>query len=184
MKRRHRRSKVRERSTLAVRSRPGNPLQGLATFGSRTSPCALGAAGILARKCESDGGTPAGRWSLIKVFYRADRIARPVTAIPVQAIKHNDGWCDAPNDRNYNSPVQLPYPESAEEMWREDSIYDIVVVLDHNTCPRMRGRGSAVFIHLAREGYTPTQGCIAFKERDLRMLLETLGPGGTISVLP
>lgn len=184
MKRRHRRSKVRERITLSVRSRPGNPQQGLTTLGSRTYPCALGPAGIRVCKSEGDGGTPAGRWALLQVLYRADRVARPVTALPVRAIARSDGWCDAPSDRNYNSLVKMPYPRSAEVMWRENSVYDIVVVLNHNMRPRMRGRGSAVFIHLAQKGYTPTRGCIAYSERNLRMLLECCGPGGAVSILP
>lgn len=184
MKRHNRRSKIRERITFSVRTRPGNRQQGLALIRSRTYACALGAAGIRVYKREGDGSTPAGCWKLLGVLYRADRMPRPVTALPVNAISASDGWCDAPNDRNYNSPVKLPYPRSAEEMWREDSIYDIVVVLDHNTRPRKRCRGSAVFIHLAREGYSPTQGCIALGEQDLRMLLEACGPGSTVSVLP
>jgi len=184
MKTRHRRSKVRERITLTVRSRPGNPQQGLTICGYAAHPCALGSAGICVRKVEGDGATPAGQWKLLHVLYRADRVSRPVTGLPVCAIAQSDGWCDEPSDRNYNSPVKLPYPQSAENMWREDSIYDIVVVLDHNICPTVRGRGSAVFLHLARKGYTPTEGCIAFSERDLRVLLETCGPGATISILP
>ena len=184
MKRHNRRSKIRERITFSVRTRPGNRRQGLAIIGSRTYPCALGKAGIRVCKREGDGSTPAGCWKLLGVLYRADRVARPVTALPVNAISGADGWCDAPNDRNYNFPVKLPYPRSAEEMWREDSIYDIVVVLDHNTRPRKRWRGSAVFIHLAREGYMPTQGCIAFKDRALKMLLPAGAPGSTVSILP
>jgi L,D-peptidoglycan transpeptidase YkuD (ErfK/YbiS/YcfS/YnhG family) len=184
MKRRHLSSKVRERITLAVRSRPGNPQQALVLLGQSAFACALGRAGIQARKREGDGATPAGRWALLHVLYRSDRIARPVTALPVDAISPTDGWCDAPNDRNYNSLVQMPYPESAEEMWREDSIYDLVVVLDHNSHPRKRSGGSAVFIHLAREAYTPTQGCIALNEQDLRLLLQACGPGSHISILP
>lgn len=138
----------------------------------------------MARKFEGDGGTPAGNWSLLKVLYRADQVTRPGTLLPVCPIARTDGWCDAPGDRNYNSAVKLPYPASTENMWREDSIYNIVVVLDHNTLPRRRGRGSAVFLHLAREGFTPTEGCIAFKERDLRLLLERCGPGSAVTIVP
>lgn len=183
MQRHNRRSKIRERITLTVRSRPGDRRQGLVNCGHISRPCALGASGIMAIKREGDGGTPVGCWRLLRVFYRADRVAQPITSLPVSPIARNDGWCDAPYDRNYNCGVTLPYPASAEEMWREDEIYDIVVVLDHNTRPRIRGHGSAVFIHLAREGFTPTQGCIAFKEHDLRLLLARCGPGSAISIL-
>jgi len=138
----------------------------------------------VARKREGDGATPAGRWNLLQVLYRADRVARPLTVLPVRALRPSDGWCDAPGDRNYNRPVSLPHPASAECMWRDDALYDIVVVLDHNTRPRLRGRGSAVFIHLARENYAPTEGCIALKSHDLRLLLEACRPDAAITVIP
>ena len=120
----------------------------------------------------------------MQVFYRADRIARPRTALPVRALRPNDGWCDATGDRNYNRLVTLPYPARAERLWRGDDLYDIVVVLDHNTAPRARGRGSAVFLHIASEDYAPTRACIALKLHDLRVLLEASGPGAAIRILP
>lgn len=181
---RHIRSKFRELNACAVRPRPGERRQGLAAFGPRVVLCALGAAGPIAVKREGDGGTPAGRWRLTQVLYRADRLARPRTRLPVRAISPRDGWCDDPHDRNYNRPVRLPYPASAEAMWRDDPVYDIVVILDHNTRPRARGRGSAVFIHLAREGFPPTAGCVALPERELRALLRQARPGDGIVVLP
>ena len=120
----------------------------------------------------------------MQVFYRADHVTRPRTALPVRALRPNDGWCDATGDRNYNHLVALPYRARAERLWRDDALYDIVVVLDHNTAPTARGRGSAVFIHMAEEGYAPTQACIALKMHDLRALLETSGPGAAITILP
>ncbi len=83
-----------------------------------------------------------------------------------------DGWCDDPRDRNYNRYVRHPYPASAERMWREDNLYDVVVVLSHNDRPRVRGRGSAVFMHVARTGMTPTEGCVALRLPHLLRLLE------------
>ena len=121
---------------------------------------------------------------MLQVFYRADRVARPLTALPVRALRRRDGWCDAPADANYNRRVTVPYRASAEAMWRSDAIYDIVVILDHNTRPRMRGKGSAIFIHLARKGYAPTEGCIALGSRDLRMLLRNCAPGDRIRIFP
>lgn len=184
MKMRHRRSNVRERITFQVRPQPGQRSRGVVIGGSRISRCALGPAGPVARKREGDGATPAGRWKMLAVFYRADRVARPVTALPVRALRPADGWCDAPADRNYNRLVSLPYAASAEPMWRADALYDIVAALDHNTRPRMRGRGSAIFIHVARQGYPPTEGCIALNCHDLRMLLERCGPDSGITILP
>jgi L,D-peptidoglycan transpeptidase YkuD (ErfK/YbiS/YcfS/YnhG family) len=112
-----------------------------------------------------------------RVLYRADRGCRPRTGLPLATIGRHDGWCDASGDRNYNRPVRLPYPASAEVMWRQDGLYDIVVVLAHNTRPRRRKMGSAIFIHLARPGYRPTEGCIALNLRDLRLVLAVCGRG-------
>jgi L,D-peptidoglycan transpeptidase YkuD (ErfK/YbiS/YcfS/YnhG family) len=116
------------------------------------------------------------------VFYRSDRMQRPRTGLPLRPIRKRDGWCDAPGDRNYNRPVQLPYPASAENLWRSDTLYDVVVVLDYNVRPRIRGRGSAIFMHLARPGYTPTAGCIALQRPHLLLLLSRLVKGSVIKV--
>lgn len=184
MKRRNIRSNVRERISPVVRPLPGVRQRGLIFFGSHFFQCALGLAGPVARKLEGDGATPVGRWKLQKVYYRADRISRPITSLPVRAMRREDGWCDAPADRNYNRLVTMPYTASAENIWRDDYIYDLVVTLNHNTVPRVRGGGSAIFIHLARDGYTPTQGCIALKIHGLRMLLKTSEPGSEIIIYP
>lgn len=182
MKRRNILSNVRERISPAVRPLPGQRQRGLMFFGSHIFLCALGPAGPVTRKREGDGATPVGRWKLQKVYYRADRISRPITSLPVRAMRRDDGWCDAPTDKNYNRLVTMPYHASAENMWRDDHIYDLVVVLDHNSLPRIRNGGSAIFIHLARGGYTPTQGCIALAPRELKMLLEACGPGSSLTV--
>jgi L,D-peptidoglycan transpeptidase YkuD (ErfK/YbiS/YcfS/YnhG family) len=135
-------------------------------------PCALGRTGRRARKREGDGATPAGVWRVREVLYRPDRLRRPRTLLPVRAIRPDDGWCDASGDRNYNRPVRHPYPASAERMWRGDGLYDVVVLLDYNLCPRARGRGSAIFMHVARAGYASTEGCIALALPHLLRLLE------------
>lgn len=177
-------SKIRDLRVITVHSRPGVRSQGLATAGGRNLACALGPSGILAKKREGDGATPAGDWGLLEVLYRPDRRARPRTGLPVRPIRPADGWCDAPGDRNYNRAVALPYAASAETLWRDDGIYDLVVVLDHNQRPRRRNGGSAVFLHIARPGFSPTQGCVAFRERDLEWLLARCGPGSRIRIVP
>lgn len=134
-------------------------------------PCVLGRTGRRARKREGDGATPLGSFHLLHVLYRPDRVRRPRTALPVQPIGPHDGWCDASGDRNYNRAVQLPYPASAEKLWREDRLYDIVVVIGHNTRPRIRGHGSAIFLHVARPDLAPTEGCIALRREHLLLLL-------------
>ena len=109
---------------------------------------------------------------------------RPRTGLPVRPIRPDDGWCDAPADRNYNRAVRHPYPASAERLWRMDHLYDVVVVLRHNWRPRVRAGGSAIFVHLARSGYAPTEGCIALKPGHLLRLVQRLRPGARVRVLP
>lgn len=150
---------------------PGNRTRGMVTGGGLSAPCALGRSGLTGAKREGDGATPVGAFRLVSVLYRPDRLARPVTALPVDALHPDDGWCDDPADRNYNRPVRLPYPGRHERLWRDDSLYDVVVILDFNLVPVRRGGGSAVFLHLARANFAPTAGCIAVSLPTMRRLL-------------
>ena len=145
--------------------------------------CALGRGGVVADKREGDGGTPQGCLPLRRVFYRADRLrAAPSTVLPVRALAPDDGWCDAPGDPAYNRPVRHPYPASAERMWREDALYDVVVELGWNDDPVIPGRGSAIFLHVARPDYGPTEGCVALALPDLLALLSLCRPGDALTV--
>ena len=168
-------SNVRERINIFVRMRPGSPHQGILIFGARRLYCALGRSSISASKREGDGATPLGRWRLRALWYRRERVARPRTRLKTRVIKRDDGWCDAPLDRNYNRAVRLPYPASAEAMWRDDHLYDLVVELGYNDRPRIHGRGGAIFMHLARADFSPTEGCVALKRSDLVQLLKYCG---------
>jgi L,D-peptidoglycan transpeptidase YkuD (ErfK/YbiS/YcfS/YnhG family) len=135
------------------------------------APCALGRSGISYRKREGDGATPAGRWRLEAVLVRADRVCGPKLSVVRGRIGRRDGWCDDPGDRNYNRFIRHPYPSSAEQLWRSDELYDLVGVLSHNRRPRVRGAGSAIFLHLANADVAPTAGCIALRRRDMLRLL-------------
>ena len=143
--------------------------------------CALGRSGVVAAhaKREGDGATPAGVWPLRRIWVRADRLALPLLSgpslsLPVHAIDPLLGWCDDPSSEDYNRPVRLPHPASHERMWREDSVYDLVVELGFNDDPPILGRGSAIFLHLARPDFSPTEGCVAV---ELAVLLEILAEG-------
>ncbi|MBQ1543244.1 hypothetical protein C5708_06275 [Caulobacter sp. CCUG 60055] len=146
--------------------------------------CALGKGGVIAAadKREGDGASPLGVWPIRRLLYRPDQGGVPATALPVQPIGPDDGWCDAPGDAAYNRPVTLPYPASAERMWREDRVYDLVGVLAHNDDPPVPGLGSAIFLHLARPDFAPTEGCVALARPDLEALLRLAGPGSAIAI--
>jgi len=174
--------RVKRTQHVFVRRAPKNRSEARVALGHEVRRAALGRGGIRAVKREGDGATPRGRFSVRQVFYRADRGPRPRTRLPVRAIRHHDGWCDDPANRNYNRLVRLPSRRSAEGLKRADPLYDLVLVLGYNDCPRVRGRGSAIFVHLARPGFTPTDGCIALSRRDLTMLLSRLGPQSAIVV--
>lgn len=132
---------------------------------------AVGRGGIRVDKREGDGATPAGVWPLREALYRPDRLSMPVTKLPVRALAPYDGWCDAPSDARYNRLVRLPYPASAEQLWRGDHLYDLIVVVGYNDAPVVPGKGSAIFLHLARSDYAPTAGCVAFARRHLLAIL-------------
>lgn len=149
----------------------------------RAWPCALGKGGIVAEKREGDGGTPVGTFPLKRVLYRPDRLAAPPeTGLPARALTPADGWCDDPADAAYNRPVALPYAASHETLWREEAVYDVIVILGHNDDPPVPGHGSAIFLHVARPGYTGTEGCVALALPDLLAVLKACGPGSTITV--
>ncbi|MEJ2125167.1 MAG: L,D-transpeptidase family protein [Alphaproteobacteria bacterium] len=156
--------------------------QGKLHLGAVHFPCALGRSGRGVKQREGDGVTPIGRWPVRQVFYRADRGARPHTALPVVPICPWFGWCDAPGDANYNRLVRLPYPTSCERLWREDGLYDIVAVLGYNDAPRVQGQGSAIFMHIAHSDYAPTEGCVALSRQHLLMVLERLEPGSDVVI--
>lgn len=152
----------------------------------RTFRCALGRGGVrpAADKREGDGASPLGSWPMRRLLYRADRGGPPTTALPSQLIGPDDGWCDAPGDPAYNRPVRLPYPASAEHLWLEDHVYDLIVVLGHNDDPPAPGMGSAIFLHLARPDYAPTAGCVALARPDLEAVLARAAAGDLLRIQP
>jgi L,D-peptidoglycan transpeptidase YkuD (ErfK/YbiS/YcfS/YnhG family) len=168
--------------TIYVRKRPGFRSQGWLIAGGSQIPVAIGRSGILANKREGDGGTPRGRFRLVRLWWRPDRMPRPRTTLPVRRIGKQDGWSEDPSDRLYNRPIHLPDSAKGDRLWRQDRLYDLIIELDHNTRPRVAGRGSAVFIHVAREGFKPTAGCVALQAPRLQRLLERVGPDTRIVI--
>lgn len=167
-------SKRPDARVIRVSSLGGDSHRGRLRLGGLTFRCSIGRTGIKAIKREGDGASPRGRFPLLTVLYRPDRVPRPRSGLPVKAIRRSDGWCDSSADRNYNRPISTPYPASAEALWRADHLYDIVVVVDYNLRRRRRGYGSAIFMHLADPDYGPTAGCVALSRGDLTHLLAAL----------
>jgi L,D-peptidoglycan transpeptidase YkuD (ErfK/YbiS/YcfS/YnhG family) len=167
---------------LSVRAKAGDRRR--ATIASRSFhvDAALGRGGISAFKREGDGATPRAEMRVLSGFWRADRLARPATRLSMCPIRADMGWCDAPFHAAYNRPVRLPFGASHETMRRDDHLYDIVLVLDWNVSSRRAGAGSAIFMHLARPGYLPTEGCIAVAGKDMIRLLRIIGPGTRVRV--
>jgi L,D-peptidoglycan transpeptidase YkuD (ErfK/YbiS/YcfS/YnhG family) len=161
---------------ITVFSSPRERHRGLLRCGPLQLPCALGRSGLMHLKREGDGATPAGRMRLLSLVLRPDRGPPPVSALPSCVMRPNDGWCEDKTSGRYNRPIRLPATDGHETMWRADHLYDMVGIFDWNLSPRIRGRGSAIFLHLARPGYGPTAGCIALSRRDLRLLLAAAGP--------
>jgi len=160
---------------LVVTRVPGaNPSAGRLHAGQMTLRCAIGGGGVRRDKREGDHATPAGSFRLLTGFFRADKGSRQASLLRMRPIKANEGWCDDPQSALYNCKVILPSRFGHEQLWRKDGLYDLVLVLDFNICPRRKSRGSAIFLHCCREGYPPTEGCVALRLDDLRRLLSRL----------
>ncbi|MFT9216922.1 MAG: L,D-transpeptidase family protein [Acetobacter malorum] len=139
--------------------------------GHKVMSAVIGKNGLTEQKQEGDHATPIGIFPLRKVYYRADRLIKPKTILPVEPLSPRDGWCDDPQSPDYNRFVKLPHPARHEQLWREDHVYDLIVVMGYNDNPAVSGRGSAIFMHLQRPDRTPTEGCLALSESDLRTVL-------------
>jgi len=177
--------RVRRRlDAITVFSTPGHPSLGVLRYGALVLRCALGRGGVTYLKRECDGATPAGRHRLLSLYVRRDRLPGPKTALSAQITRRDDGWCDDPASGRYNCPVRLPSAASHEHMWRDDGLYDLVGVLHWNIRPRIRGRGSAIFLHICGPDFAPTAGCVALRRGDLTRLLAVLGRRPELRVAP
>lgn len=145
--------------------------RGFLVMGNLRLPCLLGKNGRTFFKREGDGRSPRGTWRLLKVHFRPDRMVGARSKLPIARLNPDDGWCDAPQAKAYNQKVRLPFTASHENLWRTDNAYDLLVTTNHNLKPRKRGSGSAIFLHVIGSGALFTQGCIAMKAGDLKLVL-------------
>jgi L,D-peptidoglycan transpeptidase YkuD (ErfK/YbiS/YcfS/YnhG family) len=167
---------------ISIHAAAGNPRRGWLIAGSQTIPVALGRGGIIANKREGDGGTPKGTFRPRRLWWRADRHPRPSTFLPVRAIRLDDAWCEDPSSRHYNRPLKIARDGDGDRFTRDDHLYDFIIEIDHNTLPTIAGRGSAVFLHLARPGFSPTAGCISMTKSAMLHLLRRTGPDTKIII--
>jgi L,D-peptidoglycan transpeptidase YkuD (ErfK/YbiS/YcfS/YnhG family) len=172
---------LRLRRIAVVRSVEGRS-RGFLIAGGAVFPCALGRSGVVVAKREGDGGTPRAKLPLRRLFYRAGRLPRPSSLLPVRAITPRDAWCDDPKDRRYNRLIDRPPGEAEERLARADHLYDVIVELGWNDRPVRRGRGSAIFWHLARPGFTPTAGCVAVTRQVFAKVLPRLARDCVIAI--
>ena len=173
---------IRRIPVLRIRALAGNRARGWLTAGPFRIPCALGPSGIVRLKREGDRGTPAGRFSLLWGYYRPDRPRAQAGGVPLTAMRRDQGWCEDPSSPRYNRPVRVPAADCTDRMWRNDHLYDLTFVLDQNFSRRSKGRGSAIFVHLARAGLTPTAGCVAIAPSDMRKLAPRLARGTAMEI--
>ncbi|MFM2278045.1 MAG: hypothetical protein RLZZ444_276 [Pseudomonadota bacterium] len=168
---------------ITVRAAPGQPRKALVQAGPLTFRAAIGRSGRSSRKREGDGATPITAMPILYGFYRADQLARPSTSLPMIPIRSSMLWCDSPADANYNRLVRAPFSPSHEKMMRDDHLYDICLVMDWNISSRRRSAGSAIFFHLAKPGYKPTEGCVAVRRGDMLRLLKQIRKGTRVRIL-
>jgi L,D-peptidoglycan transpeptidase YkuD (ErfK/YbiS/YcfS/YnhG family) len=172
-----------EHDVLTVQADSGDSSLGWAILGPKRWRCVVGAGGVREDKVEGDAATPAGEYPLRRIYFRNDRLVLPKVRLPARPIGEHDGWCDDPHSPAYNRLVRIPNDSSHEKMWREDGLYDLLVVVGYNDDPPEGEWGSAIFLHMARDDMSPTRGCVAFARGDLLELVTLLGPETRLRVL-
>jgi len=162
--------------------KPGS--NGLINIGHRHFQCKIGRSGIGQKQREGDGITPVGQWKMAYFLYRPDKLTKPRSFLQGFPFNTNDSWCDIPNSRTYNQPLGFVPPNSSESLWRNDDLYNIVIILDHNSCPFIANQGSAVFIHTCSPDTKYTQGCIALNQANMLQLLTISGARTKVLIKP
>ena len=153
------------------------------TFNDTSYTCAIGKNGVSSHKKEGDGCTPLGEYSLGNIYFREDRVVLPDVELSKVIIDQNTGWCDDINSNDYNRPITLPFKYSAERLYREDNVYDIICVINYNLESVIKGKGSAIFMHIATDSYSGTEGCIALKQDDLIQILSQINLKTKINII-
>ena len=146
-------------------------------------PCALGKGGVKKKTKEGDNITPKGTFKIIRIYYRPDKIKKFKTLVKKIKIKKNMGWCDDPTSHFYNKQIKLPTNLRHEKLYRNDNLYDLIVVLNYNTDPIIKNKGSAIFLHIAKKNLNKTRGCVAIKKENLIYLLSKIKKNTQIKII-
>tara|TARA_Y100000816_G_scaffold162224_1_gene116075 strand:+ start:177 stop:668 length:492 start_codon:yes stop_codon:yes gene_type:complete len=152
-------------------------------FNNYKVKCALGKRGIGVKKKEGDQITPRGSYKIRGILYRRDKIKNLKTKLIKKVINKKMGWCDDPKSKKYNQLIKLPSKFNFEKLYRNDDIYDIVFILNFNTSPVKKNKGSAIFVHIAKKNYLPTRGCIAIKKNDIKKLAREINRKTLVKIL-
>ena len=145
------------------------------TYNKLKVKCAIGKKGIGYKRKEGDLITPTGQFKIKYILYRKDRV-KISTKLKKKIIKKNMGWCDDPKSNQYNKLVKLPFAYNHEKLFKKENIYDIILVLNYNMNPVKKNKGSAIFIHVARNNFKKTEGCVAIKKINLIKLIKKINP--------
>ena len=153
------------------------------SYSNYKAKCAVGKRGISIKKKEGDFITPKGTFKIREIFYRKDRVQNLITRIKKTVIRKNMGWCDDPRSKKYNKLIYFPFKHSAEKLYRRENIYDIILVLNFNMNPVKKNKGSAIFIHVAKKSFQPTQGCIALNKFELIKLVKSIKVNTIVKII-
>ena len=153
------------------------------TYNKLKVKCAIGKKGIGYKKKEGDLLTPAGQFKIKYILYRKDRV-KISTKLEKKIIKKNMGWCDDPKSNQYNKLIKLPFAYNHEKLFKKENIYDIILVLNYNMNPVKKNKGSAIFIHVAKNNFRKTEGCVAIKKLNLIKLIKKINPSTKVKISP
>ena len=167
---------------INVTQRQGAKAMGELRFGPHRAMCALGARGFASKKTEGDRKTPIGQFELRRLWLRPDRVSIPQTRFPIHFISQKSGWCDAPDSVFYNRPIERTFGASHERLWRRDGLYDVFFELGYNDVRPEAGKGSAIFLHLQKNNFNPTLGCVAVSWRSMNFILQHAKPGCRVTL--
>jgi L,D-peptidoglycan transpeptidase YkuD (ErfK/YbiS/YcfS/YnhG family) len=173
---------MKNKKTLRIRAVIGQKHKAMVQLGSINWIADAGRGGIRRKRVEGDGISPIGSWPIRRLWIRLDKGPRPLCGLPIQIIKKTDGWCDDRQHTCYNRPIVQPFTKSHEALWRDDDLYDVIVELGYNDFPVKKGKGSAIFMHIARPDRGPTAGCIALPKEKLRLLLRHMTKGTHVQI--